>query len=118
MGREATCEAVIGRRRLLVKAHLDSTFVRISGDVKAMIPFAEMRGVVARTGALRFRFADGVFALELGEKEAQRWAKDILHPKSRLEKLGVKSDARVAVLGMSDRPFVAELSEVLGRVVK
>ena len=55
MGREATCEAVIGRRRLLVKAHLDSTFVRISGDVKAMIPFAEMRGVVARTGALRFR---------------------------------------------------------------
>jgi len=115
MGREATCEAVIGRRRLLVKAHLDSTFVRISGDVKATIPFVEMRDVVARAGALRFRFADEAFALELGEKEAERWAKDILHPKSRLEKLGVKSDARVAVLAISDRPFVAELSEVLSK---
>lgn len=72
-----------------------------------------MRDVRVRDRALRFRSAEGPIALELGAKEAERWANDILHPKSRLEKLGVKRDARVAAIGISDKRFLGELAEAL-----
>jgi len=113
VGREVTCNARIGRDRVCVNVHLDATSVRISGDVKLTIPFAAMRDVTVRDGALRFRSAERALALELGAKEAERWAKDILHPKSRLEKLGVKRDARVAAIGISDKKFLGELGEAL-----
>jgi hypothetical protein len=116
MGRELRCEALIGTRRLRVKAHLDATFVRLggvalsrAGAMRLVVPFAEMRAVAAQDGVLRFRSKDGPIALELGVKEAERWAKDILHPKSRLEKLGVTRDSHVAAIGISDRAFFDEL---------
>ena len=113
MGREVTCNARIGRDRVCVKVHLEATFIRISGDVKLTIPFAAMRDVAVRDGALRFRSAEGALALELGAKEAERGARDILQPKSRLEKLGVKRGARVAAIGISDKTFLGELDEAL-----
>jgi hypothetical protein len=96
-----------------VKVHLDATFIRISGDVRLTIRFSTMRDIRVRDGALRFRSARGALALELGAKEAERWANAILHPKSRLEKLGVKRDARVAAIGISDKKFLGELTERL-----
>jgi hypothetical protein len=115
MGREATCAGWIGRRKVRVKAHLDATFVRLSGEVRLTIPFAEMRGVVARDGGLRFSCEEGCVALQLGAVQAERWARDILHPKSRLEKLGVKPEARVAAVALTDKAFMAELKGALAK---
>jgi hypothetical protein len=44
---------------------------------------------------------------------AASWADAILHPKGRLDKLGVKGGQRVAVLNLDDPDFAAELA---GRV--
>ena len=46
----------------------------------------------------------------LGERLAAAWAEAILHPKSRLDKLGVKSGQRVAVVGLDDPAFAVELA--------
>ena len=37
--------------------------------------------------------------------------KDVRYPRSRMDKLGVKPGARVAVLGVGDPSFLAELAE-------
>ncbi len=46
----------------------------------------------------------------LGEVQAGRWAQAILNPPGRLDKLGVKAGMRVAVLGLDDAEFAAELA--------
>lgn len=52
--------------------------------------------------------ADGA-RFTLGEVQAGRWAQAILNPPGRLDKLGVKAGMRVAILGLDDADFAAEL---------
>lgn len=47
----------------------------------------------------------------LGEVQAPRWFEAIAHPKSRLDKLGLKSGHRVAVLWVDDADLGRELEE-------
>jgi hypothetical protein len=53
--------------------------------------------------------ADGA-RFTLGEKPAASWADAILNPKGRLDKIGVKSGMRTAVIGVADDTFTAELA--------
>jgi hypothetical protein len=53
--------------------------------------------------------ADGA-RFTLGELQAPRWAQAILNPPGRLDKLGVKAGSRVAVIGLDDPDFAAELA--------
>ena len=46
----------------------------------------------------------------LGQVQAAKWAQAIGAPPGRLDKLGVKSGMRVAVLGLDDPDFAAELA--------
>lgn len=46
----------------------------------------------------------------LGEAQAPKWAQAIANPPGRLDKLGVKSGMRVAVLDLDDPDFAAELA--------
>lgn len=48
----------------------------------------------------------------LGEKAAAAWARAIAHPKSRLEKIGVKPGMRTAAVSVEDATLVDELAEV------
>jgi len=65
-----------------------------------------LAGLRAEAGDLVL--ADGS-RFALGEKAAASWAQAILHPKGRLDKLGVKPGQRVAVLAIKDAAFEAEL---------
>ncbi len=47
----------------------------------------------------------------LGEKQAASWLDAILNPKGRLDKIGVKPGARVAIMGVADPTFSKELAE-------
>jgi len=47
---------------------------------------------------LRVQSPDGAIVFEIGPY-AEKWAHKILHPKSRIEKLGIKPDAKVTVIG-------------------
>ena len=46
----------------------------------------------------------------LGAVQAPRWAHAILNPPGRLDKLGVKAGMKVAILGLEDPDFTAELA--------
>jgi len=67
-----------------------------------------LKGVRAEAGDLVL--ADGS-RFSLGEKQARSWAEAINNPKGRLDKIGVKPGMRVAVIGVADETFTAELAE-------
>jgi hypothetical protein len=115
MGNEATCTVKFGKQRSEGKALLESSELIFRGDFRLRIPFAAMKSVEAVKGELRVQGPDGLAVFDLGENAA-KWREKILHPKSRIEKLGVKRDARVSVLGKFDEDFLHELSELTDNV--
>ncbi|HEY6181821.1 MAG TPA: hypothetical protein VIW67_06210, partial [Terriglobales bacterium] len=61
-------------------------------------------------GELRVQSAGSAVIFEIGPY-AEKWAHKILNPKSRIEKLGIKSGAKVAVIGKLEAEFEEELKE-------
>lgn len=115
MGLEATCEALHGGRRLKVIAHLEPTKLSLRGSLKLVIPVAEMQMAEARRGVLHVKWPAGTVDLQLGS-DAERWALAIRYPRGRLDKLGIKPGMRVAVVGLDDAGFLAELRGRTGDV--
>jgi hypothetical protein len=112
LGNEAKCVARIGKKKAQGKALLEtSEIIFRSDELRMKIPFAQMKSVKAVDGELRVLSSDGMFVFEVGPL-AEKWAHKILHPKSRMEKLGVKQGAKVTVIGELDAEFEAELEEV------
>ena len=110
MGNEASCTVRLGNQRSQGKALLETTELIFRGDFRLKIPFSAMKSVGAAKGELRVQGPDGEAIFELGETAA-KWREKILHPKSRIEKLGVKRDARVSLLGHFQEEFRSELRE-------
>src|SRR5262249_46516183 len=109
MGKEANCVARFGGKKGPGKALLETNELIFRGGFRLKIVFASLKSAKAVDGELRLDTPDGLAVFELG-KQAAKWCDKILHPKSRIEKLGVKAEARVAVMGDFDRDFLNELS--------
>jgi hypothetical protein len=109
VGRETTCRAHLGAESSKGKAHLESTSLRFTGDFRFNVPFDQMHNVTAKDGTLSFQAPVGAVKLELGDV-AERWANQILNPKSRLDKLEVKPESIVCVVAIDDELFLAELA--------
>jgi hypothetical protein len=109
MGLEATCPARMGRQATTGKARLEETDVVFRGDFRFKVAFKDLSRAEARDGALHLEWPEGKAVLELGD-QAARWAEKIRNPPSLLDKLGVKSDARVSVIGTFDRAFLDDLA--------
>jgi hypothetical protein len=62
-------------------------------------------------------FAEGPALFELGAA-AEKWARKILHPPTRLEKLGVKAGLAIAVEGELESQFLSDIGEVAGPKAK
>jgi hypothetical protein len=75
------------------------------------IPFATIKSVEATDGELRLLTADGLAVFEIGAA-AEKWRAKILHPKSRIEKIGMKPGAQVSLFGGFDREFLRELESL------
>lgn len=123
MGAEAQCTITIKGKTARGRAKLEMDVLLFRGrKVSLSVPFSKMRSVAAADGALSFNGPAGRVVLQLGSA-ASRWAEKILHPPSRLQKIGVKADWRAAALGITDLEFLNELQAVvgflsIGRVVK
>jgi hypothetical protein len=116
MGNELKCTLRFGKRRSEGRALLEtSELIFRGGDFRLKIPFAAMKKVDAVKGELRVQAPDGLAVFEIVETAAM-WREKILHPKSRIEKLGVKRDARVSVLGEFDETFLGELTALTDNV--
>ena len=123
MGAEATCIARFKGLTASGKARLETEVLQFrGGDLKLSIPFKQMSKVGARGGTLSVTFPGGTASFDLGTA-APKWADKILHPPSRLEKIGVKAEWRTSAIGVDDAAFLEELEAAvahlsIGRVVK
>jgi hypothetical protein len=117
MGNEATCRVQFGNQQSEGKALLETTEILFRGDFRLKIPFSTIQSAKAVDGELRLQTAQGAVSFSLG-LAADKWRDKILHPKSRIEKLGVKSEAGVSLLGDFDAEFLSELYKITTSVTK
>ena len=112
MGQERESTLRIAKKRIEGEALLETAeiiFRPVDGSKRLKFAFADIvKSVKAVDGELRFHTEEGPAVLELGPA-AEKWAEKILHPKSRAEKLGVKSGMSVAMIGAFDTEFQKEL---------
>jgi len=99
MGREARIAYISGRERTEVRAHLDSASLQLSGGKKLVVQLSDVRTAKVVGDDLAIETKTAKFKLALGAKEAAAWAKNILNPPSLADKLGVKADTAVLVVG-------------------
>lgn len=108
MGQEAACTARFDGQASEGKALLETDALIFRGRFRLSIPIPSISAVSAAEGALSVSFGQGTATFELGPK-ADRWANAILHPRGRLDKLGVKPGSRVKVIDIDDPEFLSEL---------
>lgn len=114
MGQEAICIAHFGGKSSHGKARLETEELVFRGDFRIAIPFRRIRSLRAHDGKLTIRFPEGTANFELGP-QAEKWAEKIKNPKSLLDKLGVKAESKVVVLGVRDEEFLKLLRARLAR---
>jgi hypothetical protein len=68
------------------------------GDLRLMIPLSGIDEARADAGRLVIVFGGRSAALEIGAGLAEKWAKRITSPPSRVDKLGVKAGMRIALV--------------------
>jgi len=117
MGNEATCKAQFGKQQSEGKVLLETSEILFRGGFRLKIPFSMIKSAKAVNGELRLQTAEGLAVFQIG-KAAEKWCDKILHPKSRLEKLGVKLGARVSLVGKLEPEFLTELRELTKSVSK
>jgi hypothetical protein len=100
MGIETTCRV---SAELKVLLETDEIIVR------GRIPFAAITSAKADGGRLLLRTSSGDIELQLGSS-ASKWVEKIKSPKSLIDKLGVKHDANVSILGVDDADFLEALT--------
>jgi hypothetical protein len=111
MGQELDCTLRYRNCTFAGKAYLETAYVLFRGEERLKIPFEELTGVHAAGGVLKLEFAQGPAFLELGPA-AEKWARKILHPPTRLEKLGVKPGLAIGVEGEFEADFLREIGDV------
>lgn len=108
MGLEAACVVTWGKRTSPGKAHLEPIELAFKGDFRLRIPIADVKSAKVKGGRLEVRFGKETAVFELG-RDAEKWALKIRYPRGRIEKLGVKPESVVSVVGVDDPYFEAEL---------
>jgi hypothetical protein len=112
MGSEQTIVVRVGAKKAKAKALLETEEIFVRSDaIKLKIPFQSIRSLSAKDGTLVIKHgkSDEV-RLELGA-HAETWKHKIENPKGRIDKLGVKSGQRVAIVGVDDASFEKEVRD-------
>jgi hypothetical protein len=109
VGNELKCTVSFGEQKSEGKALLETSEILFRGEFRLKIPFSTIKSVKAVDGELRLQTADGLAVFQLGAAAA-KWCDKILHPKSRIEKLGVKPEAQVSLVGEFEPEFLRELT--------
>jgi len=117
VGNEASCRVRFGKQQSEGRALLETSEILFRGDFRLKIAFATIKSAKAVDGELRLQTAEGAVVFDLGAA-AEKWRDKILHPKSRIEKLGVKPGAKVSLLGDFDAGFLTEIGQLTKSVSK
>jgi len=111
MGNEMKCRVRFGKQESEGKALLETSEIIFRGDFRLKIPFATIQSAKVLGDDLQVQSAEGVAIFKLGAATAAKWRERILHPKTRIEKLGIKPGTRVSLIGFEeqDEEFPREL---------
>jgi hypothetical protein len=112
LGREVVCSGIINGSSSDGKAQLETDFVLWRGNERAKVPFGSLASVDVREGWLHLKGSEASLDLHLGSPEAERWAQAILHPKTIVDKMGLKAEMRVSLLGIDDPDFLRLMAAV------
>lgn len=117
MGSELKCTVRFGKETSEGKALLETSEVLFRGDFRLKIPFATIKSAKAMDGELHLQTANGLAVFEIGPA-AEKWREKILHPKTRIEKIGLKPGAKISLVGNFDADFLEELKPFTPSVSK
>jgi hypothetical protein len=109
MGQDVHCIATWNGRRSIGTASLETDDLLFRGEFRLRIPFKTVTDLAADEGRLTVTIAAGTVIFNLGVR-AQQWAERIRNPKGVLDKLGIKPEMLVSVLGVPDQWFLDELT--------
>lgn len=118
MGNEAVCKVRFGKQESEGKALLETNEVLFRGDFRLKIPFSTIKSAKTVEGELRLQTPEGLASFQLGATTSGKWLEKILHPKSRIEKLGVKAEAKVSLVGDFEAEFLREVHGLTKSVSK
>lgn len=118
MGNEAVCKVRFGKQESEGKALLETNEVLFRGDFRLKIPFSTIKSAKTVEGELRLQTPEGLASFQLGAATSGKWLEKILHPKSRIEKLGVKAEAKVSLVGDFEAEFLREVNGLTKSVSK
>jgi hypothetical protein len=107
VGQEKSCTLDYNGRTFDGKALLETSELLFRGGTRLKIAFNDITRVEASDGRLRIDFSAGTATFHLGDA-APKWAGKILHPPSRLDKLGIKEGMRISWIGAPDPDFQNE----------
>lgn len=109
MGQELDCRLRYRKQTLAGKAYLETDHLLFRGTERIKFLLKDVQSVSAENGVLTIQAPEGAAAFELGTAAA-KWAEKILHPPSRLDKLGVKDGVAVKMVGDFAGDFTQELA--------
>jgi hypothetical protein len=113
MGAEAQCIAHFNAATSEGKAQLETDFLLFRGEFRVKVPFKEIKEIAAADGTLSIQSGQGTLRLDLGPAAA-RWLQKIQNPPSLMDKLGIKPESAVSVLGIHDKSFLTALESRTG----
>jgi len=116
MGAETTCPVTFNGKTSTAKVRLETAVLQIRGsDLRLDLPFTAMKNVSAHRGVLSMVHGGTALGIALGTA-ADKWLDKILHPPSRLAKIGVRPEWRTVVVGDVDKEFIEELRAAVDTV--
>lgn len=109
MGYEAACTLKYDGKSATGQAHLEHKDLLFRGAFRLSIPIADITSARAEGDKLHVTFKRGPAVFTIGAAPAEKWARRISNPPTRLDKLGVKPGMSVLCLSLRDNDFVEEL---------
>lgn len=89
---------------------LETNEIIFRGDFRLKIAYRDIQKLNAKDGKLTVVAPEGTAVFHLGDA-AFKWASRILHPPSRLDKLGLKPGQKVRLIGRLDDDFLHEVDQ-------
>lgn len=118
MGNEATGRIVVDGIAAEAKMLLETEELIVRGELRMKIPFTEVQSIESAGELVRLRWNDQAIELAIGPA-ASKWVQKIRHPKSVVDKLGVKAGQRVSIAGVvDDEAFLRDLEARSGDVTR
>ena len=117
MGYDATCTLRFDGKTSRGTAWLEHKDLVFRGPVRLAIPLAAIRAATSRDGTLHVEFGDSSADFTIGSA-AEKWARRITSPPSRLDKLGVKQGMTIALIAIRDDAFLVEAAERAEKITR